>query len=44
MYLCKYICNQINIKVIVEVRQIEKEQRQRLQNDFEQFHREITKK
>ncbi|WP_081048748.1 hypothetical protein [Myroides odoratimimus] len=35
-----------NIKVTVnvtELRQIEKEQRQRLQNDFEQFHREITK-
>ncbi|MDR0227872.1 MAG: hypothetical protein LBI72_02250 [Flavobacteriaceae bacterium] len=34
-----------NIKVTVnvaELRQIEKEQRQRLQNDFEQFHREIT--
>ncbi|WP_267740231.1 hypothetical protein [Myroides injenensis] len=35
-----------NIKVTVnvaELRQIEKEQRQRLQNDFEQFNREITK-
>ncbi|EHO11452.1 hypothetical protein HX045_15825 [Myroides odoratimimus] len=35
-----------NIKVTVnvaELRQIEKEQRQRLQNDFDQFHREITK-
>ncbi|MDM1456752.1 hypothetical protein HX089_17365 [Myroides odoratimimus] len=35
-----------NIKVTVnvaELRRIEKEQRQRLQNDFEQFHREITK-
>ncbi|MDO5857766.1 hypothetical protein Q2490_10760 [Myroides odoratimimus] len=35
-----------NIKVTVnvaELRQIEKELRQRLQNDFEQFHREITK-
>lgn len=28
---------------VAELRQIEKEQRQRLQNDFEQFHREITK-
>ncbi|MDM1408918.1 hypothetical protein [Myroides sp. DF42-4-2] len=35
-----------NIKVTVnvaELRQIEKELRQRLQNDFEEFHREITK-
>ncbi|MDM1085859.1 hypothetical protein [Myroides odoratimimus] len=35
-----------NIKVTVnvaELRQIEKEQRQRLQDDFEQFNREITK-
>ena len=35
-----------NIKVTVnvaELRQIEKEQSQRLQNDFEEFHREITK-
>ncbi|MEC4116673.1 hypothetical protein VSP20_06790 [Myroides phaeus] len=35
-----------NIKVTVnvaELRQIEKEQRQRLQNDFEEFYREITK-
>ena len=35
-----------NIKVTVnvaELRQIEKEQRQRLQNDFDVFHREITK-
>lgn len=35
-----------NIKVtvnIAELRQIEKEQRQRLQNDFDIFHREITK-
>ncbi|SDH81937.1 hypothetical protein [Myroides phaeus] len=35
-----------NIKVkvnVAELRQIEKEQRQRLQNEFEQFHREITK-
>ncbi|MDM1461956.1 hypothetical protein [Myroides odoratimimus] len=35
-----------NIKVTVnvaELRQIEKEQQQRLRNEFEQFHREITK-
>lgn len=35
-----------NIKVTVnvtELRQIEKEQCQRLQNDFDEFHREITK-
>ncbi|MGG5570619.1 hypothetical protein [Myroides odoratimimus] len=35
-----------NIKVTVnvaELRQLEKEQRQRLQSDFEAFHREITK-
>ncbi|QBK74896.1 hypothetical protein QK342_00210 [Myroides odoratimimus] len=35
-----------NIKVTVnvtELRQIEKEQRKRLQNDFNEFHREITK-
>ncbi|SFJ34823.1 hypothetical protein [Myroides guanonis] len=35
-----------NIKVtvnIAELRDIEKEQSQRLHNDFEQFHREITK-
>ncbi|WP_158963205.1 hypothetical protein [Myroides fluvii] len=35
-----------NIKVTVnvaELRQIEKEQQQRLQDDFEQFHRKITK-
>ncbi|TDS64403.1 hypothetical protein [Myroides indicus] len=35
-----------NIKITVnvaELQKIEKEQRQRLQNDFEQFHREITK-
>lgn len=35
-----------NIKVTVnvaELRQIEKEQRQRLQADFDEFHREITK-
>lgn len=35
-----------NIKVTVnvaELRQMEKEQRQRLRNEFEQFHREITK-
>ncbi len=35
-----------NIKVTVnvaELRQIEKEQRQQLQNDFDEFHREITK-
>ncbi|MDM1370282.1 hypothetical protein [Myroides marinus] len=35
-----------NIKVTVnvaELRQIEKEQRQRLQSDFEEFHREIKK-
>lgn len=28
---------------VAELRQIEKEQRQRLQNDFVQFHQEITK-
>lgn len=36
-----------NIKVtvnIAELRQIEREHRQRLRNEFEQFHREITKK
>lgn len=35
-----------NIKIpvnIAELRQIEKEQRQRLQNDFDNFHREIAK-
>lgn len=34
----------IKLKVnVTELRQIEKEQRQRLQNDFKEFHQEITK-
>ncbi|STZ48043.1 Uncharacterised protein [Myroides odoratimimus] len=44
--MSRYRCIQINIKVTInvsELRKIEKEQRQRFQNDFEEFHREITK-
>lgn len=37
--MSNYRCIQINIKVTVNVA----EQRQRLQNDFDEFHRKITK-